>query len=204
MSDAFSPGAPAQGGLRGILKSWLRTWSSELRHLSEELRVDAGRPSAHPCSSVRVLVVDDNPVNQMLMSALMESRGLVPVLAADGAEAVALACELHFDLILMDLQMPVLDGLTATAAIRHFENTHSRPAVPVLAYSGALPGAHVLAAHGMNGSLAKPCDAQELEDCLVQWCPAYRSVPSVRGVPVDNSRWQAANPNSRSSSAWLR
>ena len=60
--------------------------------------------------------MDDNPVNLMVISALLESRGLMPFLAADGAEAVALASGHHFDLILMDLQMPILDGLEATSA----------------------------------------------------------------------------------------
>ncbi len=124
--------------------------------------------------SVRVLVVDDNPVNLAVMSAQLASRGLVATLAADGAEAVARALELAFDLILMDLQMPVLDGLDATAAIRRFETGHARAEVPVLAYSNTLPGAGVLAAHGLNGTLAKPCADHELEDCLVRWCPLYQ------------------------------
>ena len=128
--------------------------------------------SAMPATNV--LVVDDNPVNLMFMSALLEVRGIVPWLAADGAEALALACELHFDLILMDLQMPILDGLDASAAIRRFEAETARPAVPVLAYTSLSPGAHLLKAHGINGSLPKPCSDQELEDCLVRWCPAYR------------------------------
>ncbi len=106
---------------------------------------------------------------------MMESKGLVPLLAADGAEAVALAREMHFDLILMDLQMPILDGLAATAAIRRLESSCSRPEAPVVAYSSITLSASVLASHGMNGSLAKPCAEQDLEDCLVQWCPTYRS-----------------------------
>ena len=192
MSGVLAPGAPAPAGLRGVLRSWLRSWTSETWHSPEDLQSEVAGPSVHSYGSVRVLVVDDNPVNLMMISALMEWRGLVPVLAADGAEAVALACELHFDLILMDLQMPILGGLKATAAIRRFENTGSRPAVPIIAYSLASPDPSVLAAHGMNGSLDKPCDDQDLEDCLVQWCPTYRSAPAVRGVLRDNSRWQAA------------
>lgn len=136
--------------------------------------------STFPASAVPatgVLVVDDNPVNLMLMSALLEVRGIVPWLAADGAEALALACELHFDLILMDLQMPILDGLDASAAIRRFEAETSRQAVPVLAYTSMSPGARLLAAHGFSGSLPKPCSDQELEDCLLRWCPAYRPAP---------------------------
>lgn len=135
------------------------------------------------------------------MSALLESRGLVPLLAASGAEAVALACELRFDLILMDLQMPVLDGLGATSAIRRFDSTSSRPAVPVVAYSSACPGEGVLAMHGLNDSLVKPCEDQDLEDCLVQWCPTYRAAPSIRGTVHDNSVWQAARRNAGSAGA---
>jgi CheY-like chemotaxis protein len=75
---------------------------------------------------------------------------------------------------LMDLQMPILDGLEATTAIRRFESNRSRPSVPVVAYSSTTPGASVLAKHGLNGSLSKPCDDQQLEDCLVRWCATYR------------------------------
>jgi CheY-like chemotaxis protein len=140
--------------------------------LAEDLAMEAAAPAGGP---VRVLVVDDDPENLSEISALMASRGLVPVLAADGAEAVALASEVHFDLILMDLQMPILDGLGATTAIRRFENRCARPAVPVVAYSQMYASVRVLAFHGLNGRISKPCTDQELEDCLVLWCPTYRS-----------------------------
>jgi CheY-like chemotaxis protein len=154
--------------------------------------------------SIRVLVVDDNPANLMLISSLLESRGLVPVLAHDGAEAVTLAHELHFDLILMDLQMPVLDGLTTTSAIRRCETNTSRPAVPVAAYSSNSPSAGVLATHGLNGSLSKPRGDQELEDCLVQWCPAFRTAPTVRGVAHEIISWEAGSRHPATNSASLR
>jgi len=195
MSGIPACGSHAPRGLLGVLRSWLHARSSEIWQSPEALPSETGGPSAHLRETVRVLVVDDNPVNLMVISALMEPRGLAPLLAADGAEAVALACELHFDLILMDLQMPVLDGLTATRAIRRFETTSLRAPVPVVAYSSSAPGADVLAAHGLNGSLKKPCRDQDLEDCLVQWCPTYRSAQSVCGVGLDSTGWQ---PGSRS------
>jgi len=167
MSGISAPGSPAASGSLGTLRSWLRSWPSEIWHSSKDLPSKAAGPNAsHPYRSVRVLLVDDNPMNLLVMSAMMESKGLVPLLAADVAEAVALACEMHFDLILMELQMPLLDGLGATAAIRRFENTYSQPAGPIGAYSLACPGARILVTHGMNGSLTRPCDAQDLEDCL--------------------------------------
>jgi len=192
MSGVPAPDAPAPSGVLDILRSWLRTWSSEFWQSSEDLPSEVRAPIAQSYGSVRVLVVDDNPVNLMVISALMESRGLVPTLAADGAEAVVLARDLHFDLILMDLQMPILGGLEATAAIRRFENATSRPAVPVVAYSSGSPSASVLATFGINGSLAKPCDDPDLEDCLVRWCPTYRPEPTVRGVRSPSSGWRAA------------
>ena len=133
--------------------------------------------TAQQARPARVLVVDDDPVNLMLISARLKARGLVTLLAADGAEAVALACELRFDLILMDLQMPILDGLGATAAIRRFERAMSLPAVAVIAYSSTVQPAGVLATCGLNGRLQKPPDDPELDACLLQWCPAHHAAP---------------------------
>jgi len=120
----------------------------------------------------RILVVDDCPVNQLLVAALLWRWGITPLVAADGAEAVALACGQDFDLILMDLQMPVLDGLMATRQLRRFEREHSRPRASVVAYTSTLLGANepLLRACGIDASLEKPCDTQSLEECLVRWC----------------------------------
>lgn len=199
---AFLPLAPS--GRLGAIRAWLKARSTEIWDSPQDLPSEPRARIAHSYGTVRVLVVDDNPVNLMLMSALLESRGLVPMLAADGAEAVALACELAFDLILMDLQMPILGGLEATSAIRRFESEHSRVAAPVVSYTGTAPGAGVLAKHGMNGSLSKPCGDQELEDCLVQWCPTYCSDPALQGVGHHGTRWQSVGAVSGASSAGLR
>lgn len=202
MSGIPTFGSPAPGRLMGVLRSWLLARSSEIWPSPESRACEPGGPSAPYHGSARVLVVDDDPVNLMVMSALMEARGLVPLLAADGAEAVALACELPFDLILMDLQMPILDGLGATMAIRRFETTSSRPAVPVIAYSSMSLGEVTLATHGMNGSLGKPCNDHELDDCLVRWCPTYRPASAVRGLAHDHRHWQPATrrPDARGAS----
>jgi CheY-like chemotaxis protein len=187
--------SPAPAGWLGTLGAWLRTWGRKVWTESDDNGHAATAPQAHFYGSVRVLVVDDNPVNLMVISALMESRGLVPWLAENGAEAVALSCELQFDFILMDLQMPVLDGLEATSAIRRFERDSALPPVPVIAYSSTRPGAELLAAHGLSGSLAKPCDDHELEACLVKWCPAYRVAPPMQRVAEGNSRWHDVRAN---------
>lgn len=136
-------------------------------------------PAAKPVEStatdggLRVLVVDDNPVNRMLASEMLALWGITPLLAADGTEAVALACELPLALILMDLQMPVLDGLGATRQIRRFELEGAHPRVPIVAYSSAAFGTARwrLEDFGLDGVLAKPCEAHELHECLLRWCP---------------------------------
>ena len=90
-----------------------------------------------------VLVVDDEPVNLILASAMLSSFGVKAMVAENGAEAVSLACAVRLDAILMDLQMPVLDGLAATRQIRRVEREHCRARVPVVAYTTAAPALHL-------------------------------------------------------------
>jgi CheY-like chemotaxis protein len=128
---------------------------------------------ATPAMLPRVLVVDDNPINRLLAGELLSLWGIAPMHAADGAEAVALACGNEFDLILMDLQMPVLDGVSATAQIRRFETERSSRRVAVVAYtSSPFTGSEpMLRACGMDAVLEKPCDAATLHACLCRWFP---------------------------------
>ena len=127
----------------------------------------------------RVLVADDNPSELGYASELLGCWGVTPTLAADGAEAVALACGGDFDLILMDLQMPVLDGLEATKRIRDYEHQQFRVRTPVLAYTSCLLEEDVLRHCGVDGVLAKPCSAIALQECLLRWC--------ARGANLDTT-----------------
>jgi len=120
---------------------------------------------------LEVMVVDDNPDYQMALRDLLVNRGITPTLAADGAEAVALAGSIQFDIILMDLQMPVLDGLAASKQIRRFELEHDRPRVPMVAYTSGQTAEPLLRACGLDAVLHKPCSAMALEACLARWCP---------------------------------
>ena len=118
----------------------------------------------------RILVVDDNPCNLHMASELLACWGITPMLAADGAEAVALACGGDFDLILMDLQMPVLDGLEATKQIRRYELQQRCARAPVLAYTSCVFDEDILRHCGVDGVLEKPCSVGVLERCLSRWC----------------------------------
>lgn len=194
MSHSPAPVMPVPLRLLRKLRTWISAWS-EMPPAPEEAPAEGSGASRHSYGAVRILVADDNPMNLMVISAMLESRGIVPVLAADGAEAVALAREQHFDLVLMDLQMPILDGLDATSAIRRFEAGLALPAVPVVAYSGTLPRGGGLEKHGMSGVLNKPCAEQELDDCLVRWCPSYRAAPKLQGSAQAGKGWQIAHGN---------
>lgn len=128
--------------------------------------------AAHP--PLRILVVDDSEVNRLLACALLSPWGIEPTLAAEGDEAVRLAREAVFDLILMDVDMPVMNGLEATARIRGFDADHAtHREVPVVAYTGGpFPAdAHELRLCGMDALLRKPCAAGEMAACLRRFCP---------------------------------
>lgn len=106
----------------------------------------------------RVLLVEDNPINQLVARRMLEHLGLEVVTADDGAEALVEAGEQRFDCILMDVQMPVMDGLEATRALRRRERGSGRDPVPIVALTAnAMPEQRqrCLAA-GMDAHLAKP------------------------------------------------
>jgi CheY-like chemotaxis protein len=134
-------------------------------------------PWAAPASAVsplRVLVVDDCPVNQLLAGTLLARWGIRPILASEGAQAVRLAAEAAFDLILMDVDMPVMNGLEATARIRGFDAARAtHRGVPVVAYTGGpFPSDdRELRMSGMDAVLHKPCAAGEMAACLQRLCP---------------------------------
>jgi two-component system, sensor histidine kinase and response regulator len=116
-----------------------------------------------PHRPLRVLVAEDNPINQRLVGALLERRGHAPVMAADGREAVANLEIAAFDIVLMDLEMRGMDGFAAAAAIRDRERSTGAH-VPIIALSAhADPGSRqrCLAA-GMDGYLTKPLRYDEL------------------------------------------
>ena len=86
-------------------------------------------------SSFTILVVEDNLINQKLLMTILEKRGHTPTLAQNGAEAIECLSQQDFQIVLMDLQMPVLDGISATRMIRNGENGVRQKDIPVVALS---------------------------------------------------------------------
>jgi CheY-like chemotaxis protein len=121
-------------------------------------------------ASLCVLVADDNPLNLMVASEMLTHFGIKSLLAADGAEAVAIATQTRLDLILMDIQMPVLDGLGATRQIRRSERELERARVPVVAYTSFSGNRLLFSDHGVDDVLEKPCELRAMRECLLRWC----------------------------------
>ena len=121
----------------------------------------------------RVLVVEDNPVNQAVVKKMLEKAGLSPETADDGVEALAAIERETFDIVLMDCQMPRLDGYETTQSIRQREQLKGLLHIPIIAMTAyAMTGdrERCLAA-GMDDYLAKPVNPSVLENKLRQWLP---------------------------------
>ena len=117
----------------------------------------------------RILVADDNPTNQMLTLALLRMLGLEAYAVANGAEAVEAVRDGAYDLVLMDVCMPVMDGYEATRSIRN--STH--PGIPIIAFTAGDPGERDRClSEGMNDFLTKPVRLRRLTDVLAKWLPA--------------------------------
>ncbi len=117
-----------------------------------------------PYRDQRALVVDDHAVNQLLASKLLESMGFAVDVAADGMQAVEMTVRRGYQLVLMDVQMPVLDGLQACAEIRAWELEKSKPHTPIVAVTAnasAQDREQALAA-GMDAYLSKPLTSEAL------------------------------------------
>ena len=121
----------------------------------------------------RVLVVEDNPVNQAVVKKMLEKAGLSPITANDGVEAMEAMHSEQFDVVLMDCQMPRMDGYETTEAIREREAHQGLMRMPVIAMTAnAMSGdrERCLAA-GMDDYLSKPVKPSQLENMLRQWLP---------------------------------
>ena len=115
-----------------------------------------------------VLVVDDNAVNRMVLSALLKPTGATVHVAEEGASAVRMAERQRFDLVLMDISMPVMDGTEAARRIRADEAARGLPGVPLIAASAHALSHEVeaFARSGFDGYLAKPITAESLSACI--------------------------------------
>jgi two-component system, sensor histidine kinase and response regulator len=135
---------------------------------------------------LRILVAEDNEVNQRVIIRVLQKMGHTPVLAQTGKEALALASAEKFDLVFMDVQMPEMDGLAATAAIRQSE-TNSRAHLPIFAMTAhAMTGDRERCLEaGMDGYITKPVRFSDIEQTLA----GLAVTPGTPAEPAQAASW---------------
>ena len=134
-----------------------------------EPAADLGMPAIR--SGLRVLLAEDNPVSQLITTSQLETLGIQPHLASDGAEAVRMIQKMQPDLVFMDGQMPVMDGYAATQAVRA-EEADDRHVIIVGFTAHATEDAPSRCLDvGMDDYLAKPVSLESLAQCLARWFP---------------------------------
>ncbi|HEY4031029.1 MAG TPA: ATP-binding protein [Caulobacteraceae bacterium] len=156
-------------------------------------RANLGRMDVAPADAVaalpalgggrplRILAAEDNPMNQLVLTTLLGAAGLEPVMVANGAEAVKAFAAEPWDLILMDVQMPVMDGLDAARAIRAAERARGLPATPIIALT-ANAMQHQLDAYracGMTSTVSKPIEIRALMAAIRAATEAAAERPAV-------------------------
>jgi CheY-like chemotaxis protein len=129
----------------------------------------------------RILLVDDNLVNQRVAQRALERLAAHVTIANNGAEALERIAQSSFDAVLMDCQMPVMDGFSATRRIRESEAQSGHPRLPIIALSAnaMIEDRERCIAAGMDDHLAKPVDMARLGDCLTRHLPAVPTLPAV-------------------------
>ena len=139
--------------------------------------------------AARILLVEDNLVNQQVAVGLLGRYGWHPDVVANGQEAIDALSTSPYDLVLMDVQMPVMDGMTATRTLRAGQSGALRTDVPIIALTAhaRAEDARACLEAGMDDYLSKPIDPEALRKMVEKWLPAQASGP---GAPPADARAQ--------------
>lgn len=137
-------------------------------------------------AGIRILLAEDNDVNRQVACGIMKMFGLEVKAVVNGAEAIKALEEEHFDAVLMDVQMPVLDGYEATKRIRDKTSSgknHQVPVIAMTAHAGADDRSRCLNA-GMDDYLTKPLMAEQLKNVLLKWTGGAKGTTDVSSDTV--------------------
>jgi CheY-like chemotaxis protein len=130
-----------------------------------------------PQFNARVLVVEDNAVNQKVAQGLLKKFGIQVDIAANGQEALNTLENIPFDLVLMDCQMPVMDGYDATQKIRLLDSKVLNRNIPIVAMTAnSMQGDRdKCLSVGMDDFISKPVNPSKLQEALKRWLPEFES-----------------------------
>ena len=117
----------------------------------------------------RVLLAEDNPTNQMIAQLMLTKLGLTVDVVADGLEAVESLRIRNYDLVLMDIAMPEMDGITATRKIREIQGRHLHTPIIALTAHAMQGDRESILAEGLDDYLVKPINQSTLQSCLARW-----------------------------------
>ena len=157
------------------------------------VRAEPERPERQPSQAAadhgprrRILLAEDNMLNQEIIQTVLTSVGHEVILVSDGSAALEACRTGNFDIVLMDVQMPGMDGLTAAAAIRDTERAGQRPRVPIVALTAnaMIEDAERCREAGMDTHVAKPIDWIELFGVIERICAASSSARALGGEGV--------------------
>lgn len=176
----FMPGeqvaalAPLQQQARPLSRSVLHQSLARTLRMEGQIRAERPRDGLPSPFRARILLVEDNPVNQLVAKGMLGKLGCEVVVSGNGAEALQQLDHGSFDLVLMDCNMPVMDGYEATRLIRQ---SGKWPDLPIIALTAnAMPEEREHCKNiGMNDYLAKPFHREELSHLLDQWIPVVQA-----------------------------
>ncbi len=174
-----------QLGVRRLLQKPLSTKAlqeillEELQGQKDEQSASREQPvSSDTLATIRVLLAEDNEISSRVIERMLHRIGVSATLVSNGEEALSSIQREHFHLVLMDCEMPVMDGFEATELVRRWEEESGRQRTIVVALT-----AHLLEqlqdrihAAGMDDQVSKPLRIHELQDLLRRWVPEYRSL----------------------------
>ncbi|TKG92317.1 hybrid sensor histidine kinase/response regulator [Puteibacter caeruleilacunae] len=155
---------------------WIRL---ELKHEDQKMKEEIREEEEAICNKISILVAEDNPINQKVAQLTLKQLGLQCDIAKNGQEAFNLYKENDYDLILMDMQMPIMDGLTATKEIRAFEkanNVKKEALIVALTASTHVDEQDICFEAGMNDFLSKPFKEKDLKQILKRYRKAVQSL----------------------------
>jgi CheY-like chemotaxis protein len=174
-SDQVAALAPLQQQARPLARSALHQTLRRVLHELEPAAIEAPTEAFSPLRRSTILLVEDNPVNQLVAKGMLSKLGCDVIVASHGVEALDWLERSRFDLVLMDCNMPVMDGYEASRQIRR---SGRWPELPIIALTAnAMPEERERCrAAGMSDYLAKPFRKGELVNMLDQWIPVSQTL----------------------------